>query len=72
MFGLVNGYAQTLDSQRIFRAHINIAFIGTNGITADCHAFKHFMRVAFKHATVHKSTGVALVGVADNIFFIVN
>ena len=71
LFGLVNSYAQALDSQRIFCTHINIAFIGTDGITADCHTFKHFMRVAFKHTAVHKSTGVALVGVADNIFFIV-
>ena len=56
--------------QGIFRADIDIAFIGADGIGGNHHAFQDRMGIAFQDAAVHKRAGVAFIGIADNIFFI--
>ncbi len=39
------------------------------GNTGDDHAFDDPVRIAFHHGAVHKGSGIALVSVADNVFF---
>ena len=67
---LVNSYLQTLNGNGIFGADINIALACTRCIAADCHCLNDAVRVALKNGAVHKCAGVALVGVADNIFLV--
>ena len=42
----------------------------TGGIAADGPSLYYAVRIALKHGTIHKRAGVALVGVADNVFLI--
>ena len=53
---------------RIFRAHINVAFVCTDGVSCDRHGFQHRVRVALQNGTAHERAGGALVGVADDVF----
>jgi len=57
-----------LDGQRVFRAHIDIAYPRPDGISGDQHAFQNEVRVALQDAPVHEGPGVPLVGIAHNIF----
>ena len=43
---------------------------GADGIAANHHAFEHRMGVAFEQRTIHESTRIAFVGIANDIFFI--
>ena len=60
-----------LDGQRIFGAHVDVAFAGADGVGGDGHAFEHAVRVALEHAAVHEGAGIAFVGVADDVFRVV-
>ena len=62
--------AQTLDRQRIFRTHIDVAVMRFGGNARNHHAFDYFVRIALHNGTVHKCTGVALVAVTNYIFWI--
>ena len=69
-FALLNGHVQTFDGQGIFRPAVNYALIRANGVGGDHHAFHYRMGVALQYAAVHEGTGVAFVGVANDIFLI--
>ena len=47
--------------------HINISLIAPNCIGPDEHTLDDAVRIALQQAPVHVSTGVAFVGVADNV-----
>ena len=49
-------------------AQIDIALGCTNGNTGNGHAFNQNKRVAFHHHTVRESTGIAFIGIADDVF----
>ena len=66
--GLANRVAQAFDGQRIFGAHIDVAFRRADGIRGDQHAFEHAVGIAFEHAAVHERAGIAFIRVADDIF----
>ena len=59
-----------MDGDRVFGSDIHITFIRADGITGDGHGFDHGVRVTFQNGTVHESTRVAFVGVADHILLI--
>jgi len=56
------------DSDGIFCAAVDIPLTGANRVGGNDHAFDDRVRIAFQHAPVHESAGVAFVRVADNIF----
>ena len=66
---MFDGRAQAADGQRILGPHINESLIGPHRISGDGHAFEYGMRIALEHAAVHERTGIALVGIADDVFF---
>ena len=63
-----NGFFETLDRERVLRAHVDNRFGRADGVCADQHAFDQRVRVALDDGSVHERAGVALVGVADQIF----
>ena len=63
---LVDGPGQPFDGKRVFRPDIDVALVGTDRISGDCHRLDHAVRVAFEHAPVHEGARVAFVGVADH------
>ena len=63
-------YFKPLDRYRIFCSYVYVALARTGGIAADGHSLYYAVRVALKHGTVHKRAGIALVGVADNVFLL--
>ena len=67
VFCQLNCALQSCDSQRIFRTHVNIAFVSARCNTSDHHAFQHTMRIPFHHASVHERAGVALVTITYDI-----
>ena len=67
---LVDGYFQTLDGEGIFGADVDQTFAGTDGVAADGHSLDDAVGVALKDGTVHKGTGVTLVGVADDVLLV--
>ena len=68
--GLVYGRLESLDGQGIFRAAVNISFVGSHGIGADHHAFQNGVGIALKNGPVHECPWVAFVGVADDVFLV--
>ena len=68
--GLFDGYFQTVDGQRIFGTDVHQALGGADGVAADGHSLDDAVRVALKDGTVHKGSGVAFVGVADDVFLV--
>jgi len=61
----------TLDGQRILRAHIHITFIRADRTRRDHHAFNDRMRIPFHDRTVHEGPWVPFIPVTNNIFLIV-
>src|ERR1039457_7152477 len=68
--GLPDGGLQGIPRQRGFGANVEKALLGAHGVGRDGHAFQHAMRVAFEHRAIHERAGIALVGVADDVFFL--
>ena len=68
--GLLDGDVQAVDGQGVFGAHINISPVGADGISGNGHSFQNGMGVSFANRPVHKRPGVALVGVADDVFLV--
>ena len=68
--GGVNGYLKSLDRYGILRADVDVALGGAGGVAAYGHGLDDAVRVALKHGAIHERAGVALVGVADDIFLI--
>ena len=67
---LVDGAGQAMHRQRVFRAHVDDALRGPHHVRPDSHALQHAVRIAFKHAAIHERSGVAFVGVADDVLLI--
>ena len=68
-FGLFNSGAHALNSQRIFHTHINISLVRANRPCGYHHPFQNRVRVSFHYTSVHKRARVALVRVANDVFF---
>ncbi|MPM40239.1 hypothetical protein SDC9_86879 [bioreactor metagenome] len=68
LFSLRYGLLQALDRERVFGAAVDIALVGSDRVGADDHALEYRVGVALKQRAVHERAGVALVGVADDIF----
>ena len=66
----LHGGADALDGQRVFRAYVDVAFVRADGHRGDHHAFDDGVWVALHDRAVHERAGVALVAVADDVFFI--
>ena len=66
--GLLDGAGKAANGKRILGAHVDDAFCCAHDVSANDHAFEKRMRVAFDLVAVHVGAGVALVGVADDVF----
>ena len=56
--------------QGILGADVNIALVGTYGISGNSQPFDNSVRVRFQDRAVHESAWVAFIGVADYIFLL--
>ena len=70
-FRLPDGSSQALDRQRIFGAHIDVAFGCAHRIGGDHHAFEHAVRIAFEDAAIHERAGIAFVARCRCTYFCV-
>ena len=68
LLGLLDRYLQALDGERILGADVDIALLGPDGIAADGHRLDEGVGVALDRGAVHVRAGVALVGVAYDVF----
>ena len=60
-------FLQSLDGQRVFGADVDIALTGADRVGGDEHPFEDGVGVALDQGPVHEGSGVALVGVADEV-----
>src|SRR6056297_124519 len=67
-FSLFYCVLESLYCEGIFSAAVYITFACTHCICTYKHSFKDSMGVSFKYRTVHESTRVSLVRIADDIF----
>ena len=67
---LGDGRFQPAHGQRILRPDINIPLVAAHGAAGDHHALQHAVGVTLHNGAVHERTGVALVAVADDVFFL--
>ena len=67
---LLDGPRQPAHRQRILGAHINNAVGRAHRIGADHHPLQQRMRIALDLVAVHIRAGVALIGVADDVFLV--
>ena len=65
---LLDGAIETMHRQRIFRADVDDSLGGAHDIPADDHALEQRMWIAFDLVAVHVRAGIALVGIADDVF----
>ena len=68
--GLVDGDLQAVDGEGVLGTNVNQTLGGTDGVAADGHGLDDAVGVALEDGTVHEGTGVALVGVADNVLLV--
>ena len=68
LLAVLNGFAQVLHGQRVFGPGIDIALVRADCKSADDHSLHHEMRVPLEEGAVHERPGVALIGVADQVF----
>ena len=68
--GHPHGILQTVDGDGILGTDVDNAVVCADGVAADQHTFNDAVGVAFKDGTVHECTGVAFVGVADDVLFV--
>jgi len=57
-----------LDGQGIFGPAVDVAVMGADGLGGDDHAFEDRMGIRLQDAAIHESAGIALVGVAEDVF----
>ena len=65
---LGDGALQALDGQGVLGPAVDVALVGPDGVSGYEHALDDPEGVAFQHGAVHESSGIALVGVADEVF----
>ena len=68
---LLNGHFQALDCQRVFGADVDEAALRTDGVAGNGHCLNYGVGIALEYAAVHVRSGVALIGVADNVLHVV-
>ena len=68
--GFVDGYLQALHGQGVLGADIDIALGGTGGHAGDHHALNDGVGIALHDGAIHECAGIALVAVADDVFYI--
>ena len=67
---LVDRELEALNRQRVFRPDVDIALMRADGVGADDHALDDRVRIAFDHGPVHERAGIALISIADDVFFV--
>ena len=67
---LGDGAPEPFDRQGVFGAAVDVALVGAYGVGAQHHALYYRVGVALEERPVHERTRVALVGVADDVFFV--
>ena len=67
---LGNRYFQAFHGKGVFRADIDDTLVGTHSKAADGHGLQYGKRIAFNDTSVHESSRVSLVGIADQVFFL--
>ena len=67
---LVDSNLETLNSDRILSTNIDITLGSADSVACDSHSLENCVGVALENGTVHKRTGVALVGVTANVLLI--
>ena len=65
---LTDGCLQAFDGDGVFRPHVDIALMGAHGVARDGHSLQNGMGIALQYGAVHEGAGVALVGVAADVF----
>src|ERR1035438_9922256 len=65
---LFDTHAQTANCERILRPDVDNALSRTHRVSANDHPLQQRMGIAFDFIAVHIGAGIALVGVADEIF----
>ena len=65
---LLDGPIQAVHGQRILGAHVDDALGCARHVAADDHAFQQRVRIALDLVAVHVGAGIALVGIADDVF----
>ncbi len=58
----------SLDCKGVLCANVEIALVGADGIRGYCHTFNNSVWIRFHQHPVHKSTGVALITIANQVF----
>ncbi len=66
----IQGLLHSLDSQRVFCPHVNIALICPDGITGNQHTLNYPVGIAFHETAVHKGSGVTFISIADDVFLL--
>ena len=69
--GLLQGDLEPVDGEWILSPDIDKTVVRADAVTADGHGFEDGVRVAFHDGTVHESSRVSFVGVADDIFRVI-
>ncbi len=67
--GVFGSLAHALHGKGVLGAHIDIPFVSADSPAGNDHAFDDAVGIALHDAAVHESAGVALIAVADNVFF---
>src|SRR5690349_11991231 len=68
LLSLLNRVLQAAIGETIFTPDVDIAFIGSEGITGNCHRFEDGVWIALENDAVLESPGLAFVCVANNVF----
>ena len=67
---LADGDLHRLDRVGIFGADIDVAIGGADGDAGDGHALDQYEGIAFHDHAVGEGAGIALIGVADDVFLL--
>ena len=67
---LLDSDLQAVNSQGILSTDVNQTLVGVDAVTADGHSLNHRVGVTLHDGTVHESTGVALVSIADHVLLV--
>ena len=59
-----------MNRNRVFGADIDKSLVGANGVSGNSHCLDNTVRVALQYTSVHKRTGVTLIGVTGNKFLV--
>ena len=68
IFRLLDGCFHIFHRQGVLRSHVDIALVGTDGVSPDKQPFENGVGITFGKGAVHISAGVSLITVDNDIF----